>query len=141
MSRFPTRSSFFDDVFRDLTSGFYVKPLHGDPLPQQIKVQVNENDQAYSIQAELPGVAKDDIHVDVHGNLVTLKAEVKQHDSQGEGDQVLRSERYYGSVARSFELPVEVEADAASARYDNGILLLTLPKKLSSPGSKRLTVE
>jgi HSP20 family protein len=141
MSRFPIRSAFFDEIFQDLNPGFYVKPLHGDALPQQIKVQVNENDQAYTIQAELPGVARDDIHVDVHGNLVTLKAEVRQHDKQSEADQVLRSERYYGSVSRSFELPVEVEADTASARYDNGILLLTLPKKLRAPGSKRLAIE
>jgi len=141
MSRFPTRSSLFDDLFRDLAPGFYVKPLHGDPLPSQIKVQVNENDKSYTIQAELPGVAKEDIHVDVNGNLVTLKAEVKQHDSQGDEDQVLRTERYYGSVSRSFELPAEVESDAASAKYEDGILLLTLPKKQSSQGSKRLTVE
>lgn len=141
MSRFPTRSSLFDDLFRDLAPGFYVKPLHGDPLPSQIKVQVNESDKSYTIQAELPGVAKEDIHVDVNGNLVTLKAEVKQHDSQGDEDQVLRTERYYGSVSRSFELPAEVESDAASAKYEDGILLLTLPKKQSSQGSKRLTVE
>ncbi len=141
MSRFPTRSSLFDDLFRDLSPGFYVKPLHGDPLPQQIKVQVNENEDSYSIQAELPGVAREDIHVDVQGAVVTLKAEVKQHDSQGDSDQVLRSERYYGSVSRSFELPGEVEQEAASARYENGILLLTLPKKKSAAGSTRLTIE
>ena len=142
MSLFPTtRSGLFDDLFNEVANGFYVKPLHGQALPKQIHVQVNESDEAYSIQAELPGVAKDDIHVDTDGNLVTLKAEVKQHDSQKEGDQVLRSERYYGSVSRSFELPQEVETETASAKYENGILLLTLPKRQQPSASKRLQIQ
>ena len=82
MSLLPSRTSLFDDLFHDMASGFYIRPLHGDPLPSQIKLDLRESDGGYLLQAELPGVAKEDIHVDVHGKLVTLKAEIRQFDSQ-----------------------------------------------------------
>jgi len=66
---------------------------------------------------------------------------VKQHDSQKDGDQILRSERYYGSVSRSFELPQEVETEHASAKYENGILILNLPKRQQKAGTKRLEIQ
>lgn len=140
MNGLVTRSGLLDDFFKDMAPGFFVRPLHGDPLPQSIKVDVKETQQAYTVHAELPGVAKEDIHVTVDGNVVTLRAEVKQLDSQNADEKLLRSERYFGSVARSFQLPVDIDNAAAKARYDNGVLVLTLPKKLSG-GSQRLAVE
>ncbi|NIC40277.1 MULTISPECIES: Hsp20/alpha crystallin family protein [Burkholderiales] len=140
MNGLVTRSGLLDDFFKDMAPGFFVRPLHGDPLPQSIKVDVKETPQAYTVHAELPGVAKEDIHVTVDGNVVTLRAEVKQLDSQNADEKLLRSERYFGSVARSFQLPVDIDNAAAKARYDNGVLVLTLPKKLSG-GSQRLAVE
>lgn len=83
-----------------MAPAFYVRPLHGELLPQQIKVDVKENDQAYVISAEMPGVGKDNIHVSVENNLVTIAAEVKQEDARRDGDKVLHSERYYGSRLR-----------------------------------------
>ena len=79
MNSLITRGSLFDDFFKDLAPGFYIKPLHGDPLPSptQIKVDVKETDQGYTVQAEVPGVAKEDIQVSVDGNVVTLSAEVR----------------------------------------------------------------
>lgn len=132
--------SLFDEFFRDVAPGYFIKPLHGDPLPTQIKVDVSENASAYTVAAEVPGVAKDDIHVAVDGGVVTISAEVRQQDQQKKEDKVLRSERYFGQVSRSFQLPVEVDATAARAKYDNGVLTLTLPKK-SQPGSKRLAID
>jgi HSP20 family protein len=142
MSSLITRGSLFDDFFKDFAPGFYVKPLHGDPLPSpsQIKVDVKENGQAYTVLAEVPGVSKDEIHVSIDGNVVTLQAEVKQADSQTGDEKTLRSERYYGSVARSFSLPVDIDQANAKARYDNGVLTLTLPKKQGN-GSQRLAIE
>jgi HSP20 family protein len=78
--------------------------------------------------------------VSVEGNLVTLRAQVKQLDEKKEGERVLRSERYYGGVSRSVALPVDVDSSAAKARYDHGVLTLTLPKKAAS-GSQRLRIE
>ena len=142
MNSLTTRGSLFDDFFRDMAPGFYVKPLHGEalPTPSQIKVDVKESDKAYTVQAEMPGVPKEDIHVAIEGNLVTLRAEVKQQDSQTKDEKVLRTERYYGSVARSFQLPQDIDQASAKAKYDNGVLTLTLPKKQAG-GSQRLAID
>jgi HSP20 family protein len=132
--------SLFDEFFRDVSPGYFVKPLHGDALPSQIRVDIKENDKAYSVQAEIPGVSKEDIHVSLDGGVVTLSAEIRQQDSQASNDQVLRSERYYGAVSRSFQLPQEIDIGNAKARYDNGVLMLSLPKKAQA-SSSRLAIE
>ncbi len=136
------RGSLFDDFFRDIAPGFFVKPLHGDPLPSaaQIKIDVSESDDAYTVLAEVPGVGKEDINVSIDGSVVTLRAEIKQQDRQTEGEKLLRAERYYGAVSRSFQLPQDIDQANAKAKYDNGVLQLTLPKKQAS-GSQRLTIE
>ena len=142
MNSLVTRGSLFDDFFKDIAPGFYVRPLHGDgaPSPAQIKIDVKENDGGYTVHAEIPGVPKDDIHVSLEGNVVSLRAEVRQHDEKREGEKVLRSERYFGSVARSFQLPAEIDAGQAKAKYDNGVLVLSLPKKVNTAG-QRLSIE
>lgn len=140
MNSLVTRNSLFDELVRDFAPGYFIKPLHGDPMPAQIKVDLKESDGAYIVHAEIPGVSKDEIHVGIDGNLVTLRAEVKQQDSKTEGEKVLRSERYYGAVTRSFQLPVDIDSTQAKAKYESGVLTLTLPKK-TVQSSKRLTVE
>lgn len=142
MNSLVSRGSLFDDFFKDFAPGFYVRPLHGDalPAPSQIKIDVKEDDAAYTVHAEVPGVPKEDINVSIDGNVVSLRAEVRQHDEKKEGEKVLRSERYFGSVARSFQLPVDVDAAQAKARYDNGVLTLTLPK-LQGARAQRLAIE
>ncbi|MFD2448710.1 hypothetical protein ACFSQE_09965 [Vogesella fluminis] len=68
MSLLPSRSTLFDDLFRDFSGhGFFIKPLHGDALPSQIKLDVKETDTGFTVLAELPGVSKDDIHVEIEG--------------------------------------------------------------------------
>ena len=142
MSALIRRGSLFDDFFRDISPGFYVRPLHGEPLPDpdKIKIDVKEGDKAYTVLAEIPGVNKDDVHIAIDGNVVTLSAEVKQQDTQTRDEKVLRSERYYGSVSRAFSLPQEVDATQAKAKCDNGVLTLTLPKK-GNGGAQRIRVE
>lgn len=134
--------SIFDDFFKDFAPAFYVRPLHGDALPDpsKIKIDVKEDDAAYTVHAEIPGVAKDDIQVSIDGNVVSLRAEVQQKDEKKEGEKVLRSERYYGAVERSFQLPADVDAAQAKAKYDNGVLTLTLPKKQSG-ATQRLKID
>ena len=70
-----------------------------------------------------------------------LRAEVKQQDSTGENEKMLRSERYFGAVSRSFQLPLDIDQDQANAKYDNGVLTLTLPKKRASGGAQRLRID
>ena len=143
MNSLITRGSLLDDFFRDVAPGFYVKPLHGDPLPTpaQIKIDVKESEKTYTVHAEVPGVTKEDIHVSLDGNVVTLRAEVKQQDTQSRDEKVLRSERYFGAVSRSFQLPVDIDQSQAKAKYDNGVLTLTLPKKTKSGGGQRLNID
>lgn len=141
MSSHITRSSLFDDLFKDFAPGFFVKPMQGDALPSpgQIRMDVKETPEAYTLEAEVPGVAKDAIHVKVDGSTITVQAEVKQSSSQS-GESCLRSERYYGAVSRSVTLPVPINSQQAKAHYEHGVLSLTLPK--SSPSTvKELTIE
>ena len=134
----PRRRSLFDEFFRDFPMGYSIKPLHGDPLPspEDIKLEVKEQGDNIIVQAELPGVAKEDIDVSVERNIVTIRAEVKQYDADTENDKVLHSERYYGSVQRSLSLPCEVDSEKAVASQQDGMLTLTLPKKTPSQTKK-----
>ncbi|WP_367849305.1 Hsp20/alpha crystallin family protein [Rhodoferax sp. WC2427] len=141
MNALTSRSNnLFDDFFRDMAPGFFIRPLHGDPLPSpaQIKVDVQEDGEAYNVVAELPGVKKEDIQVSVEGSTVTLRAEIKQEDQRKDA-RTLRSERYFGAVVRSFQLPVEVDASQAQCQYQNGVLTVALPKKANS-SVQRLTI-
>lgn len=139
MNRLVTRNSLFDDFFREVP-GFFVRPLHGDPLPETIRIDVKEAGNSFVVSAEVPGVSKENIHVDIDGNEVSIRAEVKQEDAQTEDERVLRSERFFGSVARSISLPAEIDESASKARYEHGVLTLTLPKK-SRTGQARITIE
>lgn len=143
MNALMARGVLSDDFFRDVAPGFYIKPLHGDglPTPAQIKVDVKETSDAYTVVAEIPGVPKEDIQVAVDGNVVSLRAEIKQQDSTVQDEKTLRSERYYGAVSRSFQLASDIDQTQAKARYDNGVLTLTLPKKAAMSGAQRLTID
>lgn len=129
----PFADAGFDDLFR----GFF-KPVRIANVPNavSIKMDVTEKDKSYVVHAEVPGVKKDEIQVAIEGNQVTISAEVRRESEQKEGDRVLRSERYYGGVYRSFTLPVEIDEAASVAKYDNGVLELTLMKKAPVTGRK-----
>lgn len=133
-----TRHDPLDDLFR----GFFVRPVDLGNAPQapSIKMDVKEQEKSYLVHAELPGVRKEDIHVTVDGNLVSISAEVKQEKEEKEGERVLRSERYFGKVSRSFQLAQDIEDGKASAKFNDGVLELTLPKRTAST-SKRLTID
>ena len=91
-------------------------------------MDVVEGDTAYTVKAEIPGVKKEDIHVDVEGNEVTISAELKRESEQKDGKS-LRSERYYGQQTRSFTLSNDIDDAKVEAKYTDGVLVLTLPKK------------
>ena len=119
-----------DEAFNDLFRGFFMSPERFDGQQDiQIKVEVAEDDKAYTVHAEIPGVKKEDIRVTVDGNQVAISAEVKNEKEVKEGGKVLRSERYYGTVSRSFALAQEVDDSAVVAKYVDGILELNLPKR------------
>jgi HSP20 family protein len=128
-----------DDLFR----GFMLRPVRlGTELEAapQMKIEVKEDDMAYTVHAEIPGVKKEDIKVTVEGNEVAISAEVKRESEKKEGERVVHSERYYGKVYRAFTLDSALDESAAKAQYDDGVLELTLPKKAGG-GPSRLTVK
>ena len=113
-----TRFDPFDDLFR----GFFVRPVDLNGNQQQapsIKMDVKEQGENYVVHAELPGVKKEDIHVVVDGNQVSISAEVKQEKEVKEGDRVLRSERYFGKVSRSFQIGLKPCYSASPFSYGN----------------------
>jgi len=122
----------FEDLFSDFFKGYLVRPVGGDEaaaVAPRVKLEVSEEDKAYKVHAELPGVKKDDIHIEIDGDQVAISAEVKQEKEEKEGEKVIRSERSYGMASRSFTLADEVDQDKVQARYSDGVLELTMPKK------------
>jgi HSP20 family protein len=132
----PRTDTSYDELFR----GFF-KPvrLEGAPTPVTIKMDVTETENGYLIHSEMPGVKKEDIDVAIEGNQVTITAEVKQAWEKKEGDRMLRNERYFGNIYRSFTLPAELDESASVAAYDSGVLELKLVKKAAAPG-RRLAI-
>jgi HSP20 family protein len=131
-----TRFDPFNELVDDLFKGFLVRPLgyegRGDVQLPRAKVDVAEKNGAYLVTAELPGVKKEDIHVDIDGPQVTLEAEVKREKEASKDERVLHSERVYGKIVRSFTLPQEVDEAKAEAKFKDGVLELTLPKKAAA---------
>jgi HSP20 family protein len=127
----------FEDFFRVPRMRSLVRDLPAEP---EIKMDVAEDDKAYHVKAEVPGVKKEDIHVAVEGNQVSITAEVKKEKEEKKGITVLRSERYYGMQSRSFTLMHDVDQDKAEAKFQDGILELMLPKKTNGGAVKQLTV-
>ncbi len=131
----------YRDPLNDLLRGFFVRPVEfGDKESPALKVDIKERENAYAIHAEIPGIKKEDIHVSIDGAVVSISAERREEKEVKEGEHVLRSERYFGKVSRSFELPQEVDETQASAKYNDGVLELVLPKKVATQ-AKRLTIQ
>ena len=128
-----TRFDPFNDLVDDLFKGFLVRPVayegtRNEVLPR-MKVDVAEKNGAYTVTAELPGVKKEDIQVTIDGSAVTLAAELKREREVTQDERVLHTERTFGKVSRSFSLPQEVDESKAEAKFKDGVLELTLPKK------------
>jgi HSP20 family protein len=139
-----TRFDPFNDLVDDLFKGFLVRPVayeggRNDVLPR-VKVDVAEKNGAYTVTAELPGVKKEDIQVTIDGAEVTLAAEVKREKEVTQDQRVLHTERTFGKVSRSFSLPQEVDESKAEARFRDGVLELTLPKKQAA-ARKQVTIQ
>ncbi|MDD5330504.1 MAG: Hsp20/alpha crystallin family protein [Sulfuricella sp.] len=129
----------FDDMFR----GFF-RPVRAESMQQpqqmQIKLDVKDTERDYLVLAEIPGVRKEDIHVTIEGNQVSISAEAKKETEEKEGEKLLRCERYYGKTLRTFTLPQEINEAESSAKYSDGVLTLNLHKKASS-SAKKLSVQ
>lgn len=135
-----TRFSPFEDMLNEFRKGFWVKPFEfTETSVPPMKIEVKEDEKAITVKADIPGAKKEDIHVDIDDDRVSVRAEVKQEKEEKKGEKVVYSERSYGMVSRTFSVPAPVDSSAATAEYKDGVLVLTLPRKAGST-AKRVTV-
>lgn len=135
LSRLDTFSDF-DDLLRGLGAR---TPLAREyERAMDMRLDVNEDDKAYTVNVDMPGVKKDDIDISIERSQVTVRAEVKREASRGKGKELHR-ERYEGQAYRSFTLPAEIDSNSATATYDGGVLTLILPKKADT-AARRLPI-
>jgi HSP20 family protein len=141
MSNLIRRDPLSIESIPDLFQGFFrpMRALSGDLPLSDVKVDVSESDTVYTVRAELPGVDKNDIDVKIEGNVVSIAAKAEHNKELKEGERLLRSERYSGMISRTFSLDSEIDENAASAQYQDGVLTLTLPKK-STAARKHLQI-
>lgn len=135
ITRVDPLSGNLDDLFK----GLFVRPMRLEldaPQEMQIRMDVTRADDAYRIVAEMPGVKKEDIHVTVEGSQVTIMGEVKKETEERKGEEVVRKERYYGKVSRSFMMPQDIDESRVVAKYEDGLLTLTLPNRVKSSAKK-----
>ena len=140
---YPLRSTLFGNLFDTMLDEFTASPVaeatreSGAYSP---RIDVIETEAGYQVEADLPGVTKNDVKVSVDGQRVTIEAEVRRETERKEGETVMHTERVVRKYARSFELPQEVDDAQAVARLEHGVLTLTLPKKQASQ-SRQLTIQ
>lgn len=111
------------------------------PAEPTIRLDITEDEKAYHVKAELPGVKKEDIEVQVEGNQVSLSAEVKREKEEKRGEAVVHSERYYGRQFRSFTLGQDIDRAKTEAKFEDGVLNVTLPKAGPTAPAERIAVK
>ena len=121
----PVFGRLFDQAFRD----FFGSSDSEAQALKKLAMDVTETDQGYVVHADLPGVDKDAVKIQVDGPRVTISAETKKENEKTEGGKVIYRERSSSQFYRSFELPTELDAASAEAKLENGVLTLTLPRK------------
>lgn len=129
----------FENLFPAMLKGVMPPLLWDENMPAAIRLDIEENEKAFTVKADIPGAKKEDIFVDVEGAVVTIRAEVRREAPEKKEAGFLLAERFYGALTRTFTLPTEVDANTTTARFDNGVLWLTLPKSLEAAGH-RITV-
>ncbi len=144
MSNLRVFDPLFSDTAFDSAMRRFFAPMQfeGTEMPAlKMRVDVTEKDGAYLVKADIPGVKKEDINVRVEGNLVQIDAESRsEKETKGDGEKVLRSERYYGSISRSFTLGQDIDASKVQAKYADGVLTLELPKAAEA-NTRRIAVQ
>jgi HSP20 family protein len=107
--------------------------------PFKVAVDIREEEDAFFVEAEVPGLPPEDVHIDVEKNVLTIRGERKVEKEEAEGEYT-RIERRYGSFSRSFTLPETVDADNITADLKEGVLALRLPKK-EAPSPRTVSVK
>src|SRR5262245_12021552 len=132
----------FGELFDDLCEACAVRAVVGEGRESapRLKIDVTEQNGAFKVKAEIPGVKEDDIQVNVDGDQVSISTEVRQEKDVKEGERLVHSERYYGKTSRAFRLGYEIDQANVQAKYADGVLELLLPKK-ETAAAKRITIQ
>ena len=129
-NQFPSFSNLVDDFFNSDFEKYFI-PKTNSPL-----VNIVESEQEFGIELRVPGFAKEDIEISVKDNTLTIaskKKEEKNNESEENGFKYKRREFFHSEFSRSFELPEEVNAEEIKAKFENGILRVSLPKSEPKP--------
>ena len=121
----------FDRLFDDSFDRFFSSATApAADAPHSPALDITETERAYTVKLDLPGVAKEDVQVDIDGRRISVQAQAQRNEEKKEGDRVVYRERAMSRFARSFTLPMEVDQVESGAKLDNGVLTLTLPKRI-----------
>ncbi|CAB3901392.1 Hsp20/alpha crystallin family protein [Achromobacter mucicolens] len=139
MSRLTQYSPFSSEPFADVFQAF-LRPIrqNGEDQAPRMDIDVTEAGDKYVLKADVPGIDKKDITVQIDGNTVMISANKEKHSETKEAGNVIRQERFWGQVQRSVSLASPIDEAAAKAVCENGVLTLTLPK---SAGSRNKTLQ
>ncbi len=121
----------FDDFDRDFFRGFG-RPehvLYGKNAARMMKTDVKETDEGYELAVDLPGMKKDEIHLDLQNGCLTISTEKNLENKEEKHGKILRQERYTGTMQRSFYVGENLTEEDVQAKYEDGVLTITLPKK------------
>ena len=137
------------DVFNDFDRDFFRgwgRPehmLYGKNAPRMMKTDVKETDEAYEIDIDLPGFKKEEIHLELENGSLTISTEKSLENTEEKKGRVLRQERYSGTMSRSFYVGKQITEEDIKAKYENGVLSLTIPKKEAPkvPEKKTICIE
>lgn len=138
---------FDDDWMFPFDSDFFGKknPLYGKHAKNLMKTDVRETESSYEVDIDLPGFKKDEIKAQLENGYLTVSAaKGLAKDEKDQKGKYIRQERYAGAMSRSFYIGEEVSQDEIRAKYENGILRLTIPKKDAKPAveeKKHIAIE
>ncbi|HPF44432.1 MAG TPA: Hsp20/alpha crystallin family protein [Syntrophomonadaceae bacterium] len=127
-----------DDIFENFFNDKFFPTLYSNSA--HMKVDIRENEKEYILEAELPGISKDEVKVEIDEDRITISAQ-KQEQSDEEKDNYIRRERSYRAMTRSFSIP-DIDTENIKAKYEDGILCITLPKvEQKSVKGKQISIE
>jgi HSP20 family protein len=131
--------NMFEDFFAPFTPSSSLSRRGAEGITSP-RLNVAETDKSFEVEAEMPGVKKEDIKVAIDNQRVTIEGEAKRESAEKEGENIVYAERTTRKFSRSFMLPSEVDDANAQARLENGILMLSLPKKAGTQ-AKQITIQ
>ena len=138
--------NLFDDFFNDFDEDFFGKknPLYGKHARNMMKTDVRETEKTYELDIDLPGFKKDEIQIELKDGYLTVSAEKGlDKDEEDKKGKYIRKERYAGALSRTFYLGEEIREEEIKAKFENGILSVSIPKEEEKKveGPKHISIE